>query len=67
MSGSFAYSCPLVDDVVQPAADERGDGDDDDPVADDVGVLAGPPREPDEDHVGDGEADGVAQPVPADA
>ena len=39
---------PLVDDVVQPAADERGDRDDDQRVADDVawarrsGAPAGP-------------------------
>ena len=58
---------PLVDDVVQPAADERGHGDDDDPVADHIGILAGQPREPDEQHVRDGEPDRVAQPVPADA
>ena len=39
--GSFAYSVPLIDDVVQPTADQRRDRDDDDPVADEVGILAG--------------------------
>ena len=34
---------PLVDDVVEPAADQRRDGDDDHPVADELGVLAGLP------------------------
>ena len=37
---------PLVDDVVQPAADQRRDRDDDDPVVDEPGVEArgGAPR-----------------------
>ena len=47
-------------------ADQRGDRDDDDPVADDVGVLARLAREADQHEVGDREADRVAQAVPAD-
>ena len=58
---------PLVDDVVEPAADQRRDGDDDDPVARDVLVLARAPRQPDEQEVDRGEADRVAEAVPADA
>ena len=58
---------PLVDDVVQPATDQRRDGHDDDPVADHIRVLAGEAREADEHEVRDGEADRVHQPVPADA
>ena len=57
---------PLVDDVVQPAADQGRDGHDDDAVTDDVGVLAGDPREADHQEVRGGQADGVAEPVPAD-
>ena len=48
---------PLVDDVVRAAADQRGDGDDDDPVAEDVGVLAGTLREPDQQEVGRSQAE----------
>ena len=59
--------CPLVDDVVQATADQCGDGHDDDAVADDVGVLAGETRQADEDQVGGGQAERVAQAVPADA
>ena len=57
---------PLVDDVIGAAADERRDRDDDDPVGQDLGVLAGPPREPDHDQVGRGETQRVADPVPVD-
>ena len=57
---------PLVDDVVRPAADQRRDRDDDHPVDEDLLVLAGAPGEPDHDEVGRGEADRVADPVPAD-
>ena len=52
--------------MVEPAPDEGGDRDDDDAVADELGVLAGRPRQANEDHVGHGEADGVTQAVPAD-
>ncbi len=55
---------PLVDDVVEPAADQRGDRDDDHAVADEVGVLARALREPDEQQVRGGEPDRVADPVP---
>ena len=57
---------PLVDDVVQPTADQRRDRDDDHPVADEFGVLAGPARQPDDDEIGGGKADRVADPVPVD-
>ena len=55
---------PLVDDVVEPAADQRRDRDDDHPVADDLGVLAGPPGQANQDLVGHGQPDRVADPVP---
>ncbi len=55
---------PLVDDVVQPAADQRGDGDDDHPVAEDVGILPGPSRETNHDQVGGRKPDRVADAVP---
>ena len=57
---------PLVDDVVQPTADQRRDRDDDHPVAEDVGVLAGPPRQPDHDQVGGGQPERIADAVPVD-
>ena len=57
---------PLVDDVVGAAADERRDRDDDDPVAEDLGVLAGSSGQPDHDQVGGRETEGVADPVPVD-
>ena len=55
---------PLVDDVVHPAADERRDGHDDHPVADQGRVLACPAREPDQDLVCHREPDRIADPVP---
>ena len=57
---------PLVDDVVEPPANQRRDGHDDDPVADDVGVLAGALRQADQQQVGECQADGIADPVPVD-
>ena len=67
LSGSSGVQLPLVDDVVQPPADQRRDGDDDDAVAGDVLVLAGAPGEPDQQQVGGRQPDRVAQAVPADA
>ena len=52
--------------MVGATADQRRDRDDDDPVAEDLGVLAGPARQPDHHQVGDGEAERVADPVPVD-
>ena len=57
---------PLVDDVVQPAADQGRDRHDDDAVADDVGVLAGGARQADEHDVRGRQPDRVTEPVPAD-
>ena len=57
---------PLVDDVVGAAADQCGDGHDDDPVPEQVGVLASPPGEADQHEVDDSQAHGVADAVPAD-
>ena len=57
---------PLVDDVVQPAADQRGDGDDDDPVVDEPGVEAPPARLARDHEVGERDPDGVADAVPVD-
>jgi len=55
-----AVQGPLVDDVVQAAADERRDCDDDQGVPDDLGVLAAAPRLVDEDEVDGREANGVS-------
>ncbi len=57
---------PLVDHVVQPAADQRRDRHDDHPVADDIGILAGPFRETGDQEVRGGKTDGIADAVPAD-
>ena len=66
MIGSCCVERPLVDDVVQPPADERRDGDDDHAVADELRVLAAAARLADEHEVDRREADGVADPVPVD-
>ena len=57
---------PLVDDVVGATADERRDRDDDHPVAEELGVLAGPARQADHHQVGDREPERIADPVPVD-
>src|SRR3972149_1222995 len=64
-----APSTPLIDSYRKrggEAADERGYGDHDQAVADDLGVLAEPARLTDEDEIGHGQADGVGDPVPVD-
>jgi hypothetical protein len=57
---------PLVDQVVDAAADQRRDRDDDHPRPDDVLVEAAEPRLPDDDPVDGGEAHCVRDPVPVD-
>ncbi len=47
---------PLVDDVIEPTADERRDGDHDHPVAQDVRVLARPTGQADHHEIGRQEA-----------
>jgi hypothetical protein len=41
MSIGLSVERPLVDDVVEPATDERGDRHDDHPAGEDVRVLTG--------------------------
>ena len=57
---------PLVDDVVGPATDERRDGHDDHPVAEDLDILARTLREPGHDEVRRGQTDRIADAIPAD-
>ena len=57
---------PLVDDVVQPAADQRRDRDDDDPVVDEARVQAAPARLAGDDDVGGGKPPGIRDAVPED-
>jgi len=58
------YEAPLVDDVVQPTADQGGDPDDDEPVPDDVRVLAEPRCLADHDDVRARQAERVGNAVP---
>ena len=57
---------PLVDDVVGATTDECGHRDDDQPIADDLGILAGTVRQPDQDLIRRQQAQGIPQPVPID-
>jgi hypothetical protein len=57
---------PAVDDVVEPAADERRDGDDDHGVDDEPRVETLPGRLPGHDDVDGDQPEGVADPVPVD-
>ena len=64
LQGVVGVQLPLVDDVVEPAADQRRDGDDDQPVADDRRVLAEAPRLADHELVRPEQADRVGDAVP---
>ena len=57
---------PLVDDVVRPAADERRERDDDEPVDEQPGVETAPDRLAFDDQVRRREPDRVHDPVPVD-
>jgi hypothetical protein len=57
---------PAVDDVVEPTADEGGDGHHDHPVGDERRVEALAARLVGEDEIDRDEPEGVADPVPVD-